>query len=85
MPADGIPSLFSDSRRSLRTETETFVLGSQHMIRHNHRLLVERSAPATRALEALRQRKRVLNRELLHYARMLRVEKPKSPYLQAIE
>ena len=32
-----------------------------------------------------RQRKRVQNRELLHYARLLRVEKPMSPYLQAIE
>jgi hypothetical protein len=40
------------------------------------------------ALEALRlerQRRRVQNRELLHYARLLRVEKPMSPYLQAIE
>jgi len=40
------------------------------------------------ALEALRfarQRKRVQNRELLRYARLLRVEKPMSPYLQAIE
>jgi predicted transcriptional regulator of viral defense system len=40
------------------------------------------------ALEALRMarlRKRVQNRELLHYARLLRVEKPLSPYLQAIE
>ncbi len=40
------------------------------------------------ALEALRlgrERKRVQNRELLRYARLLRVEKPMSPYLQAIE
>lgn len=40
------------------------------------------------ALEALRlakQRKRVQNRELLRYARLLRVETPISPYLQAIE
>ena len=40
------------------------------------------------ALEAhrlVRQRKRVQNRELLHYARLLRVERPMSPYLQAIE
>jgi hypothetical protein len=27
----------------------------------------------------------VQNRELLHFARMLRVEKPMTPYLQAIE
>ncbi len=40
------------------------------------------------ALEALRlgrQRMRIQNRELLHYARLLRVEKPISPYLQAVE
>jgi predicted transcriptional regulator of viral defense system len=40
------------------------------------------------ALEALRlsrQRKRVQNKDLLHYARLLRVENPMSPYLQAIE
>jgi predicted transcriptional regulator of viral defense system len=37
------------------------------------------------ALRLARQRKRVQNRELLHYARLLRVEKPMSPYLQAIE
>lgn len=40
---------------------------------------------ALEALRLARQRKRVQNRELLHYARMLRVEKPISPYLQAIE
>ena len=39
---------------------------------------------AIEALRLARQRKRVQNREL-HYARMLRVEKPMSPYLQAIE
>jgi predicted transcriptional regulator of viral defense system len=37
------------------------------------------------ALRLARQRKRVQNRELLRYARLLRVEKPMSPYLQAIE
>jgi predicted transcriptional regulator of viral defense system len=40
---------------------------------------------ALEALRLARQRKRVQNRELLHYARMLRVEKPMSPYLRAIE
>lgn len=40
---------------------------------------------ALEALRLARQRERVRNRELLHYARMLRVEKPMSPYLQAIE
>lgn len=40
---------------------------------------------ALEALKLARQRKRVQNRELLRYARMLRVEKPMSPYLQAIE
>jgi hypothetical protein len=40
---------------------------------------------AIEALRLARQRKRLQNRELLHYARMLRVEKPMSPYLQAIE
>lgn len=40
---------------------------------------------ALEALRLARQRKRVQNRELLHYARLLRVEKPISPYLQAIE
>jgi predicted transcriptional regulator of viral defense system len=40
---------------------------------------------ALEALRLARQRKRTQNRELLHYARMLRVEKPMSPYLQAIE
>ena len=37
------------------------------------------------ALRMARLRKRVQNRELLHYARLLRVEKPLSPYLQAIK
>ena len=40
------------------------------------------------ALEALRfarQRKRVKNNELLHYARLLRVASPMAPYLEAIE
>jgi predicted transcriptional regulator of viral defense system len=40
---------------------------------------------ALEALRMARQRKHVQNRELLHYARLLRVEKPMSPYLQAIE
>ena len=40
---------------------------------------------ALEALRLARQRKRVQNRELLRYARMLRVETPISPYLQAIE
>lgn len=40
---------------------------------------------AIEALRLARQRKRVQNRELLRYARLLRVEKFMSPYLQAIE
>lgn len=40
---------------------------------------------ALEALRLARQRKRVQNRELLRYARLLRVEKPMSPYLQGIE
>jgi len=40
---------------------------------------------ALEAFRLVRQRKRVQNRELLRYARLLRVEKPMSPYLQAIE
>ena len=40
---------------------------------------------ALEALRLARHRKRVQNRELLHYARLLRVAKPMSPYLQAIE
>ncbi|MDF3019003.1 MAG: hypothetical protein K0Q92_306 [Steroidobacteraceae bacterium] len=40
---------------------------------------------ALEALRLARQRKHVQNRELLHYARLLRVEKAMSPYLQAIE
>ena len=40
---------------------------------------------ALEALRMARKRKRAQNRELLHYARLLRVENPMSPYLQAIE
>ena len=40
---------------------------------------------ALEALRLARQRKRVQNRELLRYARLLRVEKPMTPFLQAIE
>lgn len=40
---------------------------------------------ALEGLRLARQRKRVQNRELLHYARLLRVEKTMSPYLQAME
>ena len=40
---------------------------------------------ALEALRLARQRKRVQNRELLRYARLLRVENPMSPYLQAIQ
>lgn len=40
---------------------------------------------ALEALRLARQRKRVQNRELLHFARLLRVERIISPYLQAIE
>jgi predicted transcriptional regulator of viral defense system len=40
---------------------------------------------AVEALRLARQRMRVQNGELLQYARLLRVEKPISPYLQAIE
>lgn len=40
---------------------------------------------AIEALRLARRRKRVQNRELLHFARLLRVESPISPYLQAIE
>ena len=40
---------------------------------------------ALEALHLARIRKRVQNRELLRYARLLRVETPMSPYLQAIE
>jgi hypothetical protein len=40
---------------------------------------------AIEALRLARQRKRVQNRELLHYARLLRVANTMSPYLQAIE
>jgi predicted transcriptional regulator of viral defense system len=40
---------------------------------------------AIEALRLARQRKRVQNRELLRYAKLLRIEKVISPYLQAIE
>jgi predicted transcriptional regulator of viral defense system len=40
---------------------------------------------ALEALRLARQRKHIQNRELLHFARLLRVERPMSPYLQAIE
>lgn len=40
---------------------------------------------ALEALRLARQRKRVQNRELLRYARLLSIENPMSPYLQAIE
>lgn len=40
---------------------------------------------ALEALRLARQRTRVQNRELLHYARLLRVANAMSPYLQAIE
>jgi hypothetical protein len=40
---------------------------------------------ALEALRLARQRKKLQNREPLHYARLLRVEKPMTPYLQAIE
>jgi predicted transcriptional regulator of viral defense system len=40
---------------------------------------------ALEALRLARQRKKLQNRELLHYAHLLRVEKPMTPYLQAIE
>jgi predicted transcriptional regulator of viral defense system len=40
---------------------------------------------AIEALRLARQRKRVQNREILRYAKLLRVEKVISPYLQALE
>jgi hypothetical protein len=40
---------------------------------------------ALEALRLARRRKRVQNKELLHYARLLCVENPMSPYLQAME
>ncbi len=40
---------------------------------------------AVEALRLARQRKRLQNRELLHYAQLLRVAKPMTPYLQAME
>src|SRR5262249_19784746 len=40
---------------------------------------------ALEALRLARQRKKLQNRELLRYARLLRVEKTMAPYLQAIE
>jgi predicted transcriptional regulator of viral defense system len=39
---------------------------------------------ALEALRLARQRKRVQNRELLGYAKLLRVENPMTPYLQAV-
>lgn len=39
---------------------------------------------ALEALRLARARKRVSNRELLHYARLLRVERPIRPYLEAL-
>lgn len=39
---------------------------------------------ALEALRLARQRKRVQNRELLRYAKLLRVESPMTPYLQAV-
>jgi predicted transcriptional regulator of viral defense system len=40
---------------------------------------------ALEALRLARQRNRVQNRELLHFARLLRVEGAMTPYLQAVE
>ena len=40
---------------------------------------------ALEALRLARQRNRVQNRELLHVARLLRVERAMTPYLQAVE
>jgi len=40
---------------------------------------------ALEALRLARQRKRVQNSDLLRYARLLRVERPMTAYLQAIE
>ena len=39
---------------------------------------------ALESLRLARTRKRVSNRELLHYARLLRVERPMRPYLEAL-
>lgn len=39
---------------------------------------------AVEALRLARQRKKLQNRELLHFARLLRVETPMRPYVQAI-
>jgi hypothetical protein len=40
---------------------------------------------AIESLRLARQRKRMQNRELLRYAKLLRVEKTITPYIQAIE
>ena len=40
---------------------------------------------ALEALRLARQRNRIQNRELLHFARLLRVEPAMTPYLQAVE
>lgn len=40
---------------------------------------------AIEGLRLARQRNRIQNRELLHFARMLRVERAMTPYLQAVE
>lgn len=40
---------------------------------------------AIKALRLARQRNHVQNRELLHYARLLRVERSMTPYLQAVQ
>lgn len=40
---------------------------------------------ALEGLHLARQRKKLQNHELLHYARLLRVAKPMMPYLQAID
>lgn len=40
---------------------------------------------ALEALRLARQRRRLQNRELLRYAKLLRVEKVISPFLQAVE
>lgn len=39
---------------------------------------------AVEALRLARERKKLQNRELLHFARLLRVETPMRPYVQAI-
>ena len=39
---------------------------------------------ALEALRLARERKKISNRDLLHYARLLRVERTLQPYLQAL-